>query len=116
MTKYLDNKGAVVEIVRGLGDCWIVARGRHRVKTQALPPRKVAAACERDLDEYATRKGWPRLLSCADAHVREEAGQEVVRVGGINIPILGTINCGGEPTAETRATTKRILDFLAPKH
>ena len=63
MNKYHDERGETVEVTHGLGDWWIVARGRHRVKTSALPPRKSAKECQRDLDAYATRKKWRRLLA-----------------------------------------------------
>jgi len=58
MTSYIDDKGQRVEVVHGLADWWIVARGRKRVKSPALPPRKTAAECQQDLDLYAAEKGW----------------------------------------------------------
>lgn len=57
-TAYLDDNGDRVEVTHGLADWWIVARGRRRVKSAALPPRKTASECQRDLDRYATQKGW----------------------------------------------------------
>jgi hypothetical protein len=61
--KYVDEKGNTVEVASGLGGCFIVARlgssgGRHRIKSSALPPRKTAEECQRDLDEYAAKKKW----------------------------------------------------------
>lgn len=57
-SKYLDEKGRVVEVTRGLADWWICARGRHRVKSKQLPPRKSPEACQADLDKYAARMKW----------------------------------------------------------
>lgn len=73
-TKYMDEKGAVVEVARGLGDWWIVGRrgstrgSHHRVKSVDLPPRKTAGECQRDLDAYSARKRWPVVPICADRH------------------------------------------------
>jgi len=58
MKKYIDDNGQVVEVVKGLSDWWICARGGHRVKTKYLPPRKSADLCQQDLDAYARGKGW----------------------------------------------------------
>jgi hypothetical protein len=51
-----------MRVTTGLGPgCWIVARGRHRVKSPALPPRSTRAQCQADLNAYAARKGWRRV-------------------------------------------------------
>lgn len=55
---YVDDNEVVVEVTHGLGDWWICARGRHRVKSKALPPRKTWQECQRDLDAYAASKNW----------------------------------------------------------
>lgn len=67
MRAYYDDRGAVVQVTRGLGDTWIVARGRHRIKSPALPVRRTAMKCQRDLDAYAQRKGWRAETPC-DLH------------------------------------------------
>ncbi|MBI4621068.1 MAG: hypothetical protein HY739_13055 [Desulfobacterales bacterium] len=77
-TKYFDNNGAVVEVTHGLGDWWIVGRrnprsgGYHRVKTPSMPPRKTAEECQQDLDEYARRKQWIAVPTCADRHAHDD--------------------------------------------
>jgi len=77
-TKYMESDGTVVEVTHGLGDCWIVGRrnprtgNHHRVKTTAMPPRDTAAECQRDLDEYARRKRWMPVPSCADRHAHDD--------------------------------------------
>jgi hypothetical protein len=71
-TKYLDTDGDMVEVTHGLGDWWIVGRrnprtgNHHRVKTRALPPRKTADECQRDLDAYAASKRWTTVPACVD--------------------------------------------------
>jgi len=77
-TKYMDDQGTVVEVSHGLGDVWIVGRrnprtgNHHRIKTPAMPPRKTAAECQRDLDEYARRKRWSAVPICADRHAHDD--------------------------------------------
>jgi len=64
MTAYRDDKGEIVRVTKGLGrDCWIVARGRHRVKSPALPPRSTARQCQCDLDRYAAARGWQAVAA-----------------------------------------------------
>ena len=82
MNKYRDDNGEVVEVTHGLGDWWIVARGRHRVKTAALPPRKSADECQRDLDAYAARKRWPAVPVCADRHAHDDPSNHVLSNSG----------------------------------
>lgn len=67
--RYLDERGCVVAVAPGLGDCWIVGRltatGAHRLKSPAVPVRKTAAECQDDLDAYAVKRGWLKVESLA---------------------------------------------------
>ena len=68
---YLDGNGEAVAVVPGLNDWWIVARGRHRVKSQAMPPRRTADACQRDLDAYAIKQKWQAIEEADTATIKE---------------------------------------------
>ena len=65
--KYIHpDTGRIVQVLEGLGDIWIVGTvtpsgGHRRLKSPALPPRDDPAACQRDLDAYAAKKGWISL-------------------------------------------------------
>ncbi len=66
MTQYMDTNHQIVEVLHALGRLWIVGRktsngGHHRLKSLLLPPRETAEECQRDLDEYAAKKGWRRV-------------------------------------------------------
>lgn len=68
MTPYYDELDRKIAVARGLGDeqgdWWIVARGQHRVKSPALPPRRTPMECQRDLERYAAKRGWRPLTIC----------------------------------------------------
>lgn len=71
MTQYLDANHQIVEVLHALGRVWIVGRkspngSHHRLKSPALPPRETAEECQRDLDEYAGKKGWRRVEEMTD--------------------------------------------------
>lgn len=74
-TAYYDEKHQVVAVIHGLNDKWISARGRHRVKSQALPPRDTQEEAQADLDAYADGKGW-EIVSC-DGYIQEVADTDV---------------------------------------
>lgn len=60
-TAYIDmdgETGEVVAVIHGLGDKWISARGRHRVKSPKLPPRDTREEAQADLDAYARARKW----------------------------------------------------------
>ena len=57
-TAYVDKKGGIVKVKKGLGEWWIVARGNHRVKSNALPPTKTEGESQRLLDDYAANRNW----------------------------------------------------------
>lgn len=60
-TAYYDDRGRVVAVIHGLADRWISARGRHRVKSQVLPPRATREEAQADLDAYAAERGWEAM-------------------------------------------------------
>lgn len=74
-TAYYDEKHQVVAVIRGLSDKWISARGRHRVKSSALPPRDTQEEAQADLDAYADGKGW-EIVPC-DGYIQEVADTNV---------------------------------------
>lgn len=57
-TAYMDMDGETVAVIHGLGDKWISARGRHRMKSPKLPPRDTREEAQTDLDAYAKAKKW----------------------------------------------------------
>ena len=59
MICYLDRRGRVIFVGKGIGEMWgtfyraYSGRGKHRVKSAALPMRKSKEMAEEDLRNYA---------------------------------------------------------------
>ena len=74
---HYDDKHQVVAVIHGLADKWISARGRHRVKSPALPPRDTQEEAQADLDAYASGKGWDAVPQETE-YIREVVEPELV--------------------------------------
>jgi hypothetical protein len=64
-SKYYDQNGCIIEVIRGFGQppVFFSARGRHRVKSEDLPLRQTIDRAQQDLDEWAKAKGFALVLS-----------------------------------------------------
>lgn len=68
--QYMDAGGAIpgsmVEVFQSFNGWWMSGRpsehGHHRVKSPALPPRPTAEIAQADLDAYAAKKKWLRVV------------------------------------------------------
>ena len=73
---YVDDKGYVVAVIRGLRDKWISARDGHRVKSLLLPPNLTWEAAQYDLDAYAAEHGWKEYATDQPVAVDEPPAVE----------------------------------------